>query len=196
MRRVERGEPQDRLGTFTTTGTGTAVSAPGIYCSTDRTPASLITGAKISDTVEPSSFTTVISGNAKWPVTLLPLPSYFPWQTPLVEGLTPEQHQVRHPADRLHRLQHGGLGGLERGVTADRGAFVLQGDARSLPLPDGSVDLICTSPPYWSLRSYADSGEHYAGQIGSEETPAEYIAALLECTRSGCGSSSPAGRSS
>jgi DNA modification methylase len=62
-------------------------------------------------------------------------------------------------------------------------AIVLRGDAAHLPLPDGSVDLICTSPPYWGLRSYSDNGEHYEGQIGSEETPAEYIAALLACTR-------------
>jgi site-specific DNA-methyltransferase (adenine-specific) len=62
-------------------------------------------------------------------------------------------------------------------------AVVLRGDARALPLPDGCVDLIVTSPPFWQLRSYSDNGEHYAGQIGSEETPAEYIAALLECTR-------------
>jgi DNA modification methylase len=62
-------------------------------------------------------------------------------------------------------------------------AVVLRGDARALPLPDGCVDLICTSPPYWALRSYSDNGEHYDGQIGSEATPAEYLAALLECTR-------------
>ena len=62
-------------------------------------------------------------------------------------------------------------------------AVILRGDARRLPLPDESVDLICTSPPYFALRSYTDGGEHYAGQIGSEGTPAEYIAALLACTR-------------
>lgn len=62
-------------------------------------------------------------------------------------------------------------------------ATVLRGDARSLPLPDASVDLIVTSPPYWALRSYTDGGEHYDGQIGSEPTPSEYIAALLDCTR-------------
>jgi DNA modification methylase len=62
-------------------------------------------------------------------------------------------------------------------------ATVLRGDARALPLPDASVDLIVTSPPYWALRSYTDGGEHYDGQIGSEPTPGEYIAALLECTR-------------
>ena len=36
---------------------------------------------------------------------------------------------------------------------------VLRADARSLPLADASVDLIVTSPPYWSLRSYTDTPE-------------------------------------
>src|SRR5215468_1442764 len=62
-------------------------------------------------------------------------------------------------------------------------AIVLQGDARNLPLPDASVDLVVTSPPYFGLRSYTDGGEHYSGQIGSEATPAEWVAALVECTR-------------
>jgi DNA modification methylase len=60
---------------------------------------------------------------------------------------------------------------------------VLRGDARRLPLPDGCVDLIVTSPPYYGLRSYTDGGEHYDGQIGSEATPGEYVAALVACTR-------------
>jgi DNA modification methylase len=60
---------------------------------------------------------------------------------------------------------------------------VLRGDAAHLPLPDESVDLIITSPPYWALRSYSDGGEHYDGQIGGEETPREYLEALWECTR-------------
>ncbi len=60
---------------------------------------------------------------------------------------------------------------------------ILRGDAARLPLPDGSVDLIVTSPPYFSLRSYTDGGEVYAGQLGSEATPREYVAALLDCTR-------------
>jgi DNA modification methylase len=61
-------------------------------------------------------------------------------------------------------------------------AIVLRGDAAHLPLPDGSVDLICTSPPYWGLRDYRDGGRSLQGQIGSEATPGEYIAALLACT--------------
>ena len=122
MTRSSAGNLKIELGTFATTGTGTAVSAPGIYCSTDRTPASLVTGAKISDTVEPTVFTTMISGNAKWPIVLLPLPSYFPWQIAARGGPDgPEQHEVRHSPDRLHRVQHGGLGGLERSVIAGQG---------------------------------------------------------------------------
>jgi DNA modification methylase len=44
---------------------------------------------------------------------------------------------------------------------------VIRGDARALPLPDESVDLICTSPPFLNLRSYQDGGRHYEGQIGT-----------------------------
>lgn len=60
---------------------------------------------------------------------------------------------------------------------------LIRGDARQLALADASVDLIVTSPPYFALRSYTDGGQHYAGQVGSEATPAEFIAALVECTR-------------
>lgn len=33
------------------------------------------------------------------------------------------------------------------------------------------------------MRSYTDGGTHYGGQIGAESTPAEYIDALIDCTR-------------
>lgn len=62
-------------------------------------------------------------------------------------------------------------------------AIVLRADARSLPLPDESVDLIVTSPPYFGQRSYSDGGEHYDGQIGSEPKPQEFLEALWEVTR-------------
>ena len=62
-------------------------------------------------------------------------------------------------------------------------AVVLRADARSLPLPDASVDLVVTSPPYWKLRDYRDGGKSLDGQIGNEATPGEYIANLLTCTR-------------
>lgn len=62
-------------------------------------------------------------------------------------------------------------------------ALILRGDALNLPLADNTVDLICTSPPYFALRSYTDNGQHYDGQLGSEPTPAEYIDALIAATR-------------
>lgn len=47
-------------------------------------------------------------------------------------------------------------------------------------LPDESVNLIVTSPPYFSLRSYLPSDHpDKAREIGSEPTPAEFIAALV-----------------
>jgi len=65
----------------------------------------------------------------------------------------------------------------------DGSVSVWHADARHLPLTTGTVDLIVTSPPYYSLRSYTDGGEHWPGQIGDEATPGEYLDALLEVTR-------------
>lgn len=62
-------------------------------------------------------------------------------------------------------------------------AQVIRANSRDLPLADNSVDLVVTSPPYFALRSYQDGGEHYAGQIGDEPTPAEFVESLLEVTR-------------
>jgi site-specific DNA-methyltransferase (cytosine-N4-specific) len=62
-------------------------------------------------------------------------------------------------------------------------ALVVRGDAGALPLTTGSVDLIITSPPYWSLRAYEDGGEVYEGQVGAEPTPGEYVDSLVRCTR-------------
>lgn len=61
-------------------------------------------------------------------------------------------------------------------------AKVVQGNALDLRLPDESVDLIVTSPPYFALRSYRDGGEHYEGQIGSEPTAREWLEALWAVT--------------
>jgi DNA modification methylase len=54
---------------------------------------------------------------------------------------------------------------------------VLQGDCIEMlkTLPNQSVHCCVTSPPYWRLRDYG-----VAGQIGLEETPAAYIAKMLE----------------
>ncbi|HPU14120.1 MAG TPA: site-specific DNA-methyltransferase [Aeromicrobium sp.] len=50
------------------------------------------------------------------------------------------------------------------------------GDARKTGLPDDSVDLIVTSPPYWNKRDYGHSD-----QIGLEPTPDAYVDSIMEC---------------
>ena len=64
-------------------------------------------------------------------------------------------------------------------------ARYLVGDVfdRMAELPDGSVDLILTSPPFLALRSYlpADHPDK-AKEIGSEATPAEFVDTLLRLT--------------
>jgi len=46
--------------------------------------------------------------------------------------------------------------------------LLVQGNARRMPLADKSVSMVCTSPPYWGLRSYGIGGAH--GEIGTEAT--------------------------
>lgn len=55
---------------------------------------------------------------------------------------------------------------------------LIRGDARRIPLPDGSVHCCVTSPPYWSLRNYGVSG-----QLGLERDPEEYVAAMVRAFR-------------
>ena len=62
------------------------------------------------------------------------------------------------------------------------GASLVRSDATAIPLGDNTVDLIVTSPPYFALRSYQDGGEHYGGQIGSEDTPTAFLEALWAVT--------------
>jgi DNA modification methylase len=61
-------------------------------------------------------------------------------------------------------------------------AIVAQADARHLPLPDASVDLVLFSPPYFGQRSYTDGGAAYAGQLGSEADPWAYLENLFAVT--------------
>jgi DNA modification methylase len=52
-------------------------------------------------------------------------------------------------------------------------------DARSLlQLPDNSVDLVVTSPPYWRKRDYK-----LENQIGQEKTPEQYVANIISAMR-------------
>lgn len=58
---------------------------------------------------------------------------------------------------------------------------LLVGDAAETlrTLPEGSVDCVVTSPPYYGLRDYLGN----PGQIGLEDTPAEYVARLVDVFR-------------
>lgn len=52
---------------------------------------------------------------------------------------------------------------------------LVQGDARNLSfLPDKSIHLVLTSPPYWTLKRYNES----AGQMGHIENYEEFLAEL------------------
>ncbi len=54
---------------------------------------------------------------------------------------------------------------------------------RMAEIPDGSIDLIVTSPPFLALRSYlpADHPDKHR-EIGSEATPADFLDTLLALT--------------
>lgn len=59
-------------------------------------------------------------------------------------------------------------------------ATLLCGDVREVlkTLPDNSVRCCVTSPPYWGLRDYGETG-----QIGLEHTPDAYVAELVAVFR-------------
>lgn len=63
-------------------------------------------------------------------------------------------------------------------------AVIVHADARALPLRDGSVQMVCTSPPYWGLRSYLPDGhDDKHREIGLEPTPDAYVASLVAVFR-------------
>jgi site-specific DNA-methyltransferase (adenine-specific) len=50
-------------------------------------------------------------------------------------------------------------------------------------IPDGTIDLVLSSPPFFALRSYLDPDDPAKGdEIGSEATPGEFIDTLLDVT--------------
>jgi hypothetical protein len=77
------GNLKIEMGTFTTTGTGTAAT-PQKY-NGEATIDSAVTAAKVKDTIEPTSFTPGTVGGLLYPGLLIPLPMYFPFQWPLGE---------------------------------------------------------------------------------------------------------------
>lgn len=63
---------------------------------------------------------------------------------------------------------------------SDPDVTIYNGDALDVlrELPDKSVHMCCTSPPFYGLRDY-----QVEGQIGLEETPDEWVARLVEVFR-------------
>jgi DNA modification methylase len=61
---------------------------------------------------------------------------------------------------------------------AARQESVFVGDARSIPLPNGSVQCVVTSPPYYGLRDYGVDG-----QIGSEGSLDEFLSTMVDVMR-------------
>ena len=53
--------------------------------------------------------------------------------------------------------------------------MLIRGDARVLPLVDGCVDCVVTSPSYWGLRDYG-----HPRQIGLQQTPESYVDDLVD----------------
>jgi DNA modification methylase len=68
-----------------------------------------------------------------------------------------------------------------RRLAASMSIRIMPGDCRQelAKLPDESVQMVCTSPPYFGLRNYGMDG-----QIGAEDTPEAYTAALVEVFQS------------
>lgn len=65
-------------------------------------------------------------------------------------------------------------------ISHDGSARVLLGDVRQrlADLPERSIHAVVTSPPYWALRDYG-----VEGQLGSEKTPEEYLAKMVDVFR-------------
>jgi len=67
------------------------------------------------------------------------------------------------------------------GYESGNGWEILIGDCRTamrICVPDQSVQMCVTSPPYFGLRDYG-----HKGQLGLEETPEKYIIAMVEVFR-------------
>ena len=59
---------------------------------------------------------------------------------------------------------------------------LINANSLHIPLADKSVQCVVTSPPYWGLRSY-DTGDQKHNELGSEATPEEYVAHMVDVFR-------------
>lgn len=101
-----------------------------------------------------------------------------PGVTRVEPGFIPQSNGHSQPDGVPKLCQFGQRGAKVAPLDAMEPVRILQGDARRIPLAEASVDLVATSPPYWRKRDYG-----LVGQIGQEETPQEYVAAIVECLR-------------
>jgi len=65
-------------------------------------------------------------------------------------------------------------------VCKDGQVLIIPADAFHIPLKDGSVQCVVTSPPYFNLRKYAGGDENSFGQ---EKTIAEYVQHTIDVLR-------------
>lgn len=82
------------------------------------------------------------------------------------------------PSQGRKKVKHSKQDGYATIPTTPGETKRLTADARKIPLPDNSVDLIVTSPPYWQKRDYG-----YPEQIGLEKTPQEFVSNILAALR-------------
>ena len=99
--------------------------------------------------------------------------------TPELRAMRPDVHQRSIPAlakdpDSIARIRDL----LARVETTHE---VVLGDSRKIRLPSSSVHLVVTSPPYWTLKEYPESG----GQIGRLGDYEEFLDSL-KCVWEGC----------
>ncbi len=93
-----------------------------------------------------------------------------------LQGLLPaEFQQLENPQTDIPRIAK--TSGLVRELDAAIAQIptkhvLVRADAREMPgLEEGSVHLVCTSPPYWTLKDYRDSD----GQLGHVEDYDEFL---------------------
>lgn len=92
--------------------------------------------------------------------------------TPELRAMRPDVHQRSIPALAKDPVSVARIRDLLARVETTH--EVVLGDAREIRLPSSSVHLVVTSPPYWTLKEYPDSG----GQIGRLGDYEEFLNSL------------------
>lgn len=85
---------------------------------------------------------------------------------------TPVAPTLLYPMTTYRVLQHSPTSSYTSLARANGGSALIQGDVAQVlaALPEGCVQTVVTSPPYWSLRDYG-----IEGQIGLEESVESFV---------------------